>query len=191
MSDTELDTPDLEVLEDEFTVLKKRAVLLGITVGPNIGLETLRKKVNEKLKEPETAAPEPDNSGKSAKQLKAIARRNAIQDALKLIRVNVSCMNPDKKHLEGDFFTVSNSVIGTETRYVQFNVEDGWHVPNIILTVLKEKQFQTFVTKKLPNGQKTKVGKLVKEYAIEYLDPLTEEELAELARRQAMSGSID
>lgn len=178
------------VQEDELTVLKKRATVLGISFGPNTGLDTLRKKVNDHLSASE---PEPKQitPAVSEKQKQAQARVAARKEATKLVRVNVTCMNPNKKHLEGDFFSVSNSVIGTITKYIKFDTEDGFHVPNAILTVLREKQFQTFTEKKLPNGQKTTVGKLVKEYAIDVLDPLTAEELQELARRQAMAGSID
>jgi hypothetical protein len=194
MSEENLDlTPDAPVVQDELTLLKERAAKLGITYGPNIGLETLRKKVNDVLSGDQNNAPAPAEQKTEQltdRQKKSKARREAIEDALKLVRVNVTCMNPDKKHLEGDFFSVSNSLIGTVTKYVLFDTEEGWHVPNIVLTVLREKQFQAFVTKKLPNGQKTKVGKLVKEYSIDVLDPLTPEELRDLAQRQAMSGSI-
>jgi hypothetical protein len=40
-------------------------------------------------------------------------------------------------------------------------------------------------------GNKVRKGKLIKEFAIEELPPLTKEELAELAQRQAMSKSVD
>lgn len=50
---------------------------------------------------------------------------------------------------------------------------------------------QIFVTDKSKNGVTVRKGKLIKEFAIEYLEPLTQQELDELARRQAMAGSID
>lgn len=203
MSDENLNE-DTVVQEDELTVLKKRATQMGITFGPNTGIDTLKAKISAAMAGTSAttqAIEELENSVKankadpdahlSPRQLLAKARTEARKDALKLVRVNVSCMNPNKKHLEGDIFTVSNSVVGTVTKYIKFDTEDGWHIPNILLTVLREKQFQTFVVKKLENGNKTNVGKLVKEYSIDVLDPLTPEQLEELARRQALAGSID
>lgn len=186
--DTEIQEEIIQ--EDELTVLKKRATLLGITYGPNTGLETLKKKIQDHLAESETPV-KAEEKPLSERQLANQAKLQARREANKLIRVNVTCMNPNKKHLEGDIFTVSNSVVGTVRKYVKFDTEDGYHVPAIILQAMREKQCQIFVPHRTENGHKTSKGKLIKEYAIEVLPPLTEEELAELARRQAMAGSID
>ena len=96
-------------------------------------------------------------------------------------------MNPAKKEWEGEIFTVSNNAVGTVKRYVPFNTEDGWHVEHILLEQLRERQCQIFVTEKDSRGNKVRKGKLIREFAIEVLDPLTKEELAELAQRQAMA----
>lgn len=113
------------------------------------------------------------------------------REAAKLIRVRVNCMNPAKSDYEGEIFTVSNSVVGTFRKYVPYNNEEGWHIPQIIYDMLQEKQCQIFVNAKGPRGQKVKKPKLIKEYAIEVLDPLTRKELEDLAQRQAMAHSID
>ena len=96
-------------------------------------------------------------------------------------------MNPAKKEWEGEIITVANNAVGTVKRYVPFNTEDGWHVEHILLEQLRERQCQIFVTEKDSRGNKVRKGKLIREFAIEVLDPLTEEELAELAQRQAMA----
>ena len=72
-------------------------------------------------------------------------------------------------------------------RYVPYNAEDGWHVEQILLNQLRERQCQIFVTEKDSRGNKIRKGKLIREFAIEVLDPLTEEELHDLAQRQAMA----
>ena len=48
-----------------------------------------------------------------------------------------------------------------------------------------------FYTATDARGNKVRKGKLIKEFAIEVLPPLTKEELEELARRQAMAKAID
>jgi hypothetical protein len=77
------------------------------------------------------------------------------------------------------------------TKFVPFNVEEGWHVPRIIYTQLAERQCQIFTTTTDSRGNKTRKGKLIREFAIEVLPPLTPEELRELAQRQAMAKAID
>lgn len=201
MSDVQ-DLPENEDLENgaetlsELDVLKARATQLGIQFHPSIGLEKLRDKVNAKLNdeaepeegdepaapayEPKTAlAPEDENPGQKRVRLR--------REALKLIRVRITCMNPFKKEWEGEIITAGNNGVGTVKRYVPFNNEEGWHVENIILEQLRERKCQIFVTEKDSRGNKIRKGKLIREFAIEILDPLTPAELKDLAQRQAMA----
>ena len=96
-------------------------------------------------------------------------------------------MNPAKAEWDGEIFVAGNSLIGSIKKFVPFNADDGWHVPNIILQMLRERQCQIFVTEKDSRGNKIRKGKLIREFAIEVLEPLTEEELHDLAQRQAMA----
>lgn len=116
------------------------------------------------------------------------ARDAARKEALRLVRINVTCMNPLKKEWPGEIITVGNNLIGTVSKMVPFDTVDGWHVPNIIYLMLKERQFQQFSAKKVPKGQpSSRVTKLVREFSIEVLDPLTEAELAALKQRQLIA----
>ena len=181
--------------KSELDVLKERADLLGITYHPSIGVEKLREKVSAKLAEGEPAdgAETPASEavpGVAPAETPAEFQQRMINEATKLVRIRVACMNPVKKEWEGEIFTTGNAVVGTHKKYVPFNTEDGWHVPYIIYEMIKDRECQIFVTKTLPNGNKTRTGKLIKEFAVEILPQLTEEELKELAQRQAMAGSV-
>lgn len=180
----------------ELDSLKARATLLGIQFHPSIGLEKLREKVNAKLNdEPEPGdEPESKDQGESKQEDTAEVEETAGQkrvrlkrEALKLVRVRITCMNPFKKEWEGEIITAGNSGVGTVKRYVPFNNEEGWHVENIILEQLRERKCQIFVTEKDSRGNKVRKGKLIREFAIEILEPLTPVELKELAQRQAMA----
>lgn len=220
------DQPELPKL-DELEVLKQRATQMGITFHPNIGLETLRERINAQL---ETQA-EPDDIDTLLKQRAELdakiaaaggvlaetvaapatpapavqqpivtpitkpettAEKNARmrKDAAKLVRCRITCMNPAKTEYEGEIFTVSNSIVGTFRKYVPYNADEGWHIPKIIFDHLQEKQCQVFHTVKDDRGRKVRKGKLIREFAIEVLPPLTKEELEDLAQRQAMAGNI-
>ena len=176
-------------LPSELDQLKSRANTLGITYHPSIGIDKLREKVNAEITlpvDPKEAALTEVLIGETV-----IQRNNRLRkEAGRLVRVRVTCMNPNKKEWTGEIFTVANSVVGTFKKMVPFNVEDGWHVPQIILNVLKDKQCQIFHTVVNSKGQKVRVGKLIKEFGIEIMDPLTETAYNELKTQQAMANNL-
>lgn len=96
-------------------------------------------------------------------------------------------MNPHKREIEGEIFTVGNSMVGMVSKYVPFDTEEGWHVPQIILNAIQERQVMLLVSGKKAHGIESKTKKLVKEFNVEILPPLTQKELDELARRQALA----
>ena len=176
MSDIDTDLP----VVDELTALKARADMMGVKYHPSISLEKLKEKITAHMNAEEgkpVAEPEMD--------------RAALQkSASELMRIRVTCMNPAKKEWEGEIFTVGNAVVGTFKKYVPFNADEGWHVPRIIYEQLKDRECQVFTTVRDSRGNSTRKGKLIKEFAIEVLPNLTEEEIKELAQRQAMAKSV-
>lgn len=179
---------DVIETQDELTALKARADLLGVSYHPSIGVEKLREKVNAALASPED---EQEKTTPVVGEETPNARRmRKKREANTLIRIRLACMNPNKKEWEGEVITAGNSAVGTFKKYVPFNADDGWHVPTIIYHQLLQRECQVFTSKKDDRGNNVRTGKLIKEFAIEVLPPLTREELSELARRQAMSKSV-
>ena len=194
-----------EAVQDEGTLLKERARRLGISFHPSIGLGKLKAKIEASLsdtpeeKEEEVEAPKASkgavatkqNPGEVPKETKLETQTRLRKEASKLVRIRITCMNPNKKEWEGEVFTVSNSVIGTHKKFVPFDNEEGWHVPQVIFNMIKERQCQVFYTKKNDRGVKMRIGKLVREFSIEVMDPLTDKGLDDLAKKQALANSID
>jgi len=179
-----------ELIQDELMTLKARADLLGIQYHPSIGIEKLREKVAAAItgKATQEATPPVYATGEESES----QRMSRIRDEqLALIRVRLTCMNPTKSEWQGELFTVGNSLVGSITKFIPFNADDGWHVPKILLYMLQERQCQVFVTTKTRNGVTMRKGKLIKEFAIEILPALTAEELQELGRRQAMAATAE
>lgn len=171
----------IEDRDEEFALLKERAEKIGLKVGPNISLETLRQKVNTAL-------------SKETPESKRAAVRKAIRDEeLKLVRIRLSVMNPAKKTWRGEIFTFANAEVGTVKKFVPFDPKfytNGYHVPNCIYKMLRDKKFLNIYTKE--SGSKITVQKdLVNEFSISVLPPLTKEELLELANAQAAGNRID
>ena len=188
---SEFETDDVTV-QDELTTLKDRANLLGLKYHPSISVEKLREKIAKAMEEgPVEQEDAPEKAPKAVEETVAQKRVRLKRDALALKRIRLTCMNPAKAEWDGEIFTAGNSLIGSVKKFVPFNADDGWHVPNIILQMLRERQCQIFVSAKDARGNNVRKGKMIKEFAIEVLDPLTSEELAELARRQAMAKAID
>lgn len=176
--DTSNDLP----IEDEIVGLKARADLMGIKYHPSIGVAALKEKIAGAVVTDTPVAPAPEPEGETALQTAQRLKREATE----LIRCRIVCMNPNKKDWTGEIYTVGNAVVGTIKKFVMFDVE--YHVPRMILTQLEEKQCQVFYTHTDPvTRNKSRKGKLVKEFSIELLPQLTEQELKDLAQRQAMA----
>ena len=184
---SDIENEDVIETTDELTALKARADLLGVSYHPSIGVEKLRDKVNSALA-PKEDEVKPVSTGDESDHAKRLRLKN---EASELIRIRVACMNPNKKEWEGEIFTVGNAAVGTFKKYVPFNAEEGWHVPRIMYNQIIDRNCQVFTTIRDSRGNAHRKGKLIKEFAVEVLPPLTAQELAELARRQAMAKSVD
>lgn len=190
------DNTDSPIVEDEFTALKARADLMKLKYHPSISLDTLREKVNGVLNSKSEDIKKEEDKPEVKNEVKVPETENQIRlryknEAMKLIRITVVCMNPAKKEWQGEIFTVGNSALGIIKKFIPFNNAEGWHVPHMMYEVLKERMCQVFVT--VPDGQGNKIrkGKLIKEFAIEVMPELTKKELDDLAHRQAATKSIE
>ena len=197
-TENQTDAEALAAVTDQLEVLKQRATLMGIQFHPSIGIDKLREKITAAL-EAENNPPANDDTSivgapvavVAAKETPEQRRLRARQEAAALIRIRVVCMNPNKKEWEGEIITAGNAAVGTFKKYVPFNADDGWHVPHIIYEQLLHRECQTFVAAKDTRGNTIRRPRMIKEFAIEVLPMLSEKELTELARRQAMAKSVD
>ena len=186
-------------MNEELVQLKTEATALGITFSGNIGATALLAKIDafkelqaskEVETKPESTLVMPKVAYVEPESKQALAQRKR-KEANKLVRIVATCMNPNKKSMTGEFFSVSNALIGTVKKYVHFDAEDGWHVPAIIANHLRERRCQIFVPAVTTTGKKIMKGKSIKEFNIAVLPPLNEKERLALAERQALAGTID
>lgn len=206
MSEQDTNTHDEEQIPSELETLKERATQMNIQFAPNIGVDKLRARVNDKLNgtnteeeldvKPETTPEKverqvPKKPQKTAAQLKHEMVLRQRKEANRLVRVVVHNMNPNKKDWPGEIITVSNSVVGTIKKYVPFNVENGYHIPQMILNLMKDRQYQKYTKKRIPGGQTKVVSSLAPEFNIQILDPLSSKQMQDLATKQALNHSID
>ena len=175
-------------MANELSELKAQAKELGLAFSPNIGEEALRKKIEAVTVTP-IGSTEPDAEAVAKTQ----QVRNVKKEALRLIRCRIANNDPAKNDLMGDFYTVCNSVIGKVTKYVPFRgtAAESYHIPYCIYQFLKTKKFVQITPATGSNLNATDRAQLMPEFTLEVLEPLTKEELAELAKEQAAGNRID
>lgn len=208
---------DIEITDEQKRdMLKKKATLMGISFPNNVKTEKLAELINAKLEgedtpdEPEQvveastetpAEPVVDNTqnvnAQADKAVKASApltpREELKRKAMKLIRVRISNLDPKKKDLTGEIFTIANDVLGAVKMFVPYGevTDDGWHLPMWVFKQLEKRRFLHIRTSKdRQTGQQKVEHFYAKEFSLEVLPPLTSDELATLARNQAAAGSI-
>ena len=186
----------------ELDVLKERAKLLGISFHHRIGVEKLRVLIENKLNAGNQGI---DKS--TANKILAIDKKKEPlflthaqfiaeqgitrkRNINRLVRVRITCMNPNKSAWEGEIISVGSAKLGTLKKYVPFNSEEGWHIPFMMYEAMKERKYTVFYNVKGPRGEKIRKGKEMPEFNIEVLPPLTTAELKSLAQRQLASRQV-
>ena len=186
-----------ELQVDEMTILKQRATMMGIKFSNNIGLEALRKKVadaQEGITEQEQPEVNPLATAPSAVQEDKLSMAQRIRlENTRLVRVRIQNLDPKKKDLPGEILTVANDYMGTVRKYVPYGeaTDNGYHIPYCIYKLLKSRKFLHVSVKKGRNGKERVEQQWVREFAIEILPQLTEEELKQLGQAQLAAGSLN
>lgn len=186
-------------LPDELSVLKQRATMMGIQFSNNIGLETLRKKIEDKMegRAEADAAPQinPLAGETTAQPVKRKTLRQKLYDEqMKLVRIRVTNLDPKKKDLPGEVITVANEHLGTVRKFVPFGevTDDGYHVPYCIYRFMEKRKFLNIrIVKDRRTGQERVESNWVKEFALEVLPQLTPQQIANLKTAQIAAGSVD
>ena len=126
-----------------------------------------------------------------AKHIAAIENPTKEQQAMKLTRVVVTPNDPAMVNYPGLIFTVGASGLNNGRmvkKFVPFNNEEGWHVPQIILNQIKNAEMQKFKTVTRANGDKVLEPYFTKKFNVRILDPLTPEELKRVAAANKVAG---
>ncbi len=153
--------------------LKAQADELGIKYSPNISAATLQERIDQAV------------LATAEKPKTVVNKIQAIRDeAMRLIRVEVTPMDAMKRDYNGEFFQLCNRVIQIK-RFVPFGVVT--HIEKALLDELKTKMFRVTIPE---TRDKNPQSKLAVAFAIRELPPLTEEELADLAKAQQARNSI-
>lgn len=188
---------------DELTLLKERAKVMGIPFSNNISLETLRKRVADKM-EGKDEAPEVNALTGDPEIAQAMAAKPLNQKAnavalrklmyakqMRQVRVRITNMDPKKKDLPGEIWTLANEYLGTVRKFVPYGeqTDDGFHIPYCLYRLLDSKRFLHIRDVKDRTTGIVRQDKVwAKEFSLDVLPTLTQAELDRLAAAQAAAG---
>ena len=194
-------TPIKEMTNEE---IKKELQEYGVKVHHKTGIAKLTELLKDVRKDPTTVTQEvpaevvvkdrpykdglPDASSAAIEAASKHFQLTPDQVAMKLVRVVVTPNDPLMTSYPGLIFTVGASGINKGQmikKFVPFNNEEGWHVPNIILQQIEHAEMQKFKTVTMPNGEKVLEPYITKKFNVRILDPLTPEEMDRLTAAQA------
>ena len=175
--------------EEVLDLLKQKADVMGIKYGSRIGVDTLKAKIQARLNdEPEEEDSEPEKAEVvlTKAEREAQIRKEMYEKNMRLVRLRISNLNPAKKELQGEIFTVANKYLGTVKKFIPYGEasEEGYHVPYCLYLQLKSRKFLQVRTRTV-NGQIHVDQRWVPEFALEVLPQLTTKELNQLRNAQA------
>lgn len=209
-------TGDAPNAAEELVLLKERATQMGVKFSPKIGVDALRDKITNALSDdpvpdededenadvadaentqstPTAGAAATRSNPSDAIKAKAAYRKEIILEQMALVRVHITNLNPLKKDLSGEIFTVGNKYVGTVRKFIPYGdeSENGYHIPKILYNQLKSRRYLSITTRRGKNSGEIIVDqKWAPEFSLEILPPLTADELKSLAGNQmAASGS--
>ena len=194
MEDTTLAVPINSMTDDE---IRQELTDNGVTVHHKTGTKKLASTLAEVRTKEYKEDPKksdltgPSEAAKAAKAKHLAAMQTPEKLAMKLIRVVVTPNDPAMVNYPGLIFSVGATGLNNGRmvkKFVPFNNEEGWHVPQIILNQIENGQMQKFRTVTRANGEKVLEPYLTKKFNVRILDPLTPEELKEVAAANKLAG---
>ena len=185
-----------EAQVDEKALLLQQARMMNLNVSNNIKVDKLREKIaahlseagnkssdTDDVEEPEGGTEELGEHATPSNTNINKLRKSLRDEALALVRVKISNLDPKKASLHGEIFTIHNDIVGTVKLFVPFGekTEDGWHIPKIIYEMMKSRKFQHIRTYTDPVTKQIMVERSLRnEFSLDVLPPLTAQELTDL-----------
>lgn len=178
--------------DDTMKALKAEADSLGIKYHVAIKEETLEERIALHKREAEDmiAVDKKEEKEKEESQKKPVQSAmapesdamKAAKEANKLIRCTIAPMNPQERDLSFRMFDCGNKYTGKIAKVIPFN--KPWHVPQMILDFIKEQRFLTARMTRTETGKEVMQQNWAPSYAVNILDPLTNDELKHIAASQ-------
>ena len=164
----------------------------GIKMHHKTNAIKLRKTLQDDVDKNDTKVPvEVKSSPVKPAKVKKKPEMTLEEKCLHLKRIIVTPNDPELSGHSGLVFTVIATGVKNGIaikKYVPFNNEEGWHVPNVICNQIANAEMQKFKSVKAPNGDTILQPYQAKKYNVQVLPDLTQKEINKLAASQAARG---
>ena len=183
---------DISTMESDD--IRNELEALGISLHHKTGIDKLRSTLEQALNGDvpteditDTATASLDNTVKRLTADEHVAKLTKEQRALRMQRIVVTPNDPLLSTRTGMIFTVGSSAVNKGKmikKFVPFNNDDGWHVPQIIIDLISAAEMQKFKTVTRHDNSKVLEPYITKKFNVQVLPPLTTSEMESLAAAQ-------
>lgn len=164
--------------------VRAKAKELGVEVHPAQKAETIQYNIDAFLAANAPTIIQPPVKDETPEE--NLKRRN--QEALALIPVTVTSMDPQDAGIPSVPISVGNRYLGQVTKVIPFGYK--WYMPQILVDHMKAQQFCRHSMVPVPGGQERIKTEWMNKYAIEFHPMPTPADLVELAKAQAMGNEL-
>jgi hypothetical protein len=171
------------MIELDLEVVRAKAKELGVDYHPAMKAETIQFKIDEFL------SSAPDIIQPPVKDETAAQRSDRrLKEAMALIPVTVTSMDPADTNLTAVVVSVGNKKLGQVSKAIPFCYK--WYMPRILVNAMRRKNFVRSSMVPVPGGNERLQMQTIPKYAIQEHELPTPKELAELARVQALGNEL-
>lgn len=172
-------------VEFDLESLRATAKELGVPYHPAQKAETIQFNIDKFRAENQAAAEAPVKT-----ETPAQAEERMRKEALALVPVTVTSMDPADATVTAAVISVGNRKLGQVTKAIPFGYK--WYMPKILLADMEERMYCRTSMIPVPGipGNERVNTQWLKKYAIQYHPMPTPEELAELAKAQALGNEL-
>lgn len=170
--------------ELDLETVRAAAKELGVEYHPAMKAETIQALIDKHQAEKTPTVTTPP----VAEETEAQKEAREMKEALALIPITITSMDPADASLTGAAFSVGNKKLGQITKAIPFGHK--WYMPRILVTEIESKQFCRTSMVPVPGGNERVNTQWIKKYAIQYHPLPTPDDLAALAKAQALGNEL-
>jgi hypothetical protein len=172
-------------IELDLETVRAKATELGVKWHPAQKVETIQFNIDKFLSEQQTADPK---EAVPAEETPAEAEARMKREALALIPVTVTSMDPQDATVTAAIISVGNRKLGQVSKAIPFGYK--WYMPRILIDHMEAQMFCRSSMVPVPGQNERLNTQWIKKYAIQYHPLPTPEDLADLAKAQAVGNEL-
>ena len=173
-------------IEFDLEAVRAKATELGVKWHPAQKAETIQYNIDQFLEANAPTIIQPPVKDETPEE----RLKRQQQEALALVPVTVTSMDPADAQLTAVVISVGNRRLGQVSKAIPFGYK--WYMPRILLDAMEETMFCRSTMVPIPGipGAERLNTQWLKKYAIQYHNPPTPKELADLAKAQAQGNEL-